>query len=65
MVRLCVAGSNGVRTLTSMLKRIDRNGNHKLERDELKEGLAIFGIDVDDSPVRGHKMLSTAMHGDV
>jgi hypothetical protein len=34
-----------------MLKRIDRNGNHKLERDELKEGLAIFGIDVDDSPV--------------
>jgi hypothetical protein len=46
-------GANGIRTLTAMLKRMDRNKNSKLERDELKEGFLIYGIELDDSPVGG------------
>jgi calcyphosin len=45
-------GANGVRTLTAMLKRMDQNGNMKLEREELAEGFLVYGIQIDDGPVR-------------
>jgi len=35
---------NGLRTMTKILQRMDRNGNNKLERDELQDGFAAIGL---------------------
>lgn len=45
------AGANGIRTLTSMMKRMDKNGNNKLEKEELQEGFLTYGIEINDAPV--------------
>ena len=37
-------GANGIRTMSVILRRMDRNGNKKLDEDELKEGLAVYGV---------------------
>lgn len=37
-------GANGIRSMTVILRRMDRNGNKKLDEDELKSGLAVYGV---------------------
>ena len=37
-------GSNGIRTMTAILRRLDANGNKKIDQDELKQGLDVYGI---------------------
>eukprot|EP01061_Rhynchopus_euleeides_P042891 TRINITY_DN7480_c0_g1_i2.p1 TRINITY_DN7480_c0_g1~~TRINITY_DN7480_c0_g1_i2.p1 ORF type:complete len:365 (+),score=144.40 TRINITY_DN7480_c0_g1_i2:73-1167(+) len=41
-------GQNGVRTLSRMLRRMDDNGNRKLDKIELREGLRYYGLDLTD-----------------
>lgn len=43
-------GVSGLRGLCSYLKRMDRSGSGLLERSELCECLANFGLDADDGP---------------
>lgn len=44
------AGVGGLRRLKAHLRGIDRTGAGLLTRSELCEGLASFGLDVDDGP---------------
>ena len=37
-------GANGIRSMTVVLRRLDKNGNNRLDSDELKEGLEVYGI---------------------
>jgi calcyphosin len=37
-------GANGIRSMTVVLRRLDRNGNGRLDSEELKEGLEVYGI---------------------
>eukprot|EP01064_Diplonema_japonicum_P034639 TRINITY_DN7249_c0_g1_i2.p1 TRINITY_DN7249_c0_g1~~TRINITY_DN7249_c0_g1_i2.p1 ORF type:complete len:296 (+),score=53.66 TRINITY_DN7249_c0_g1_i2:321-1208(+) len=41
-------GHNGVRTLTRILRRMDDNGNRNLDKIELVEGLAHYGVQLTD-----------------
>ena len=43
---LARGGKNGIRTLTRLLRRMDDNGDRKLDKTELKEGLCYYGVDV-------------------
>ncbi|CAM9664710.1 unnamed protein product, partial [Sphacelaria rigidula] len=44
------AGVSGLQSLYTHLQQIDQNGSGLLERAELCEGLATFGLDMDDGP---------------
>lgn len=46
-----LTGGNGVRALTTRLKRMDTNKNNKLERDELIEGFARLQVGVNEEEV--------------
>ncbi len=37
-------GALGIRTMTVILRRMDRNGNKKLDADELRAGLEVYGV---------------------
>jgi calcyphosin len=37
-------GALGIRSMTVILRRMDRNGNKKLDASELQEGLEVYGI---------------------
>lgn len=37
-------GALGIRSMTVILRRLDRNGNQKLDAEELREGLEVYGI---------------------
>jgi hypothetical protein len=39
-----LGGSNGIRTITHLLRRMDSNRNGCLDRTELYEGLKAFGL---------------------
>merc|ERR1712216_642003 len=44
-------GANGIRTLTAILRRMDKDGSLTLDKHELLEGLMVYGLrDLDDSP---------------
>ncbi|KAJ9467952.1 Crustacean calcium-binding protein 23 [Diplonema papillatum] len=43
---LARGGKNGIRTLTRILRMMDDNGNRKLEKIELDEGLRHYGVDL-------------------
>jgi len=43
-------GANGIRTLTRILRRMDKDGSLTLDAGELKQGLEVYGLrDLDDS----------------
>ena len=46
---LARGGQNGIRTLTRMLRRMDDNGNRRLEKVELQEGLNHYGLGITDA----------------
>lgn len=44
-------GANGIRTLTAILRRMDKDGSLTLDKHELLEGLMVYGLrDLDNSP---------------
>ncbi|CAM9568818.1 unnamed protein product [Phaeothamnion confervicola] len=46
-----LGGANGIRTVTHLLKRMDRDGSCSIDRSELAHGLEAFGLGpVDDAP---------------
>ena len=45
-------GANGLRSMTVILRRLDRNGNGKLDEDELHQGLEVYGIHPDKSDMK-------------
>ena len=49
-------GALGIRSMTVILRRMDRNGNKKLDAAELQEGLEVYGIHPDK------KEMQTIMH---
>ncbi len=43
-------GANGIRTVTVILKRMDKDGSLSLDKSELLEGLMVYGIrNIDDT----------------
>jgi len=43
-------GANGIRTCTRLLKRMDKDGSLSLDKEELLEGLCVYGIrNIDDT----------------
>ena len=37
-------GANGLRSMTVILRRLDKNGNKRLDQEELQQGLEVYGI---------------------
>ncbi len=43
-------GANGIRTVTAILKRMDKDGSLSIDKSELVEGLMVYGIrNIDDT----------------
>jgi Ca2+-binding EF-hand superfamily protein len=45
-------GALGIRSMTVILRRMDRNGNKKLDASELQEGLEVYGIHPDKEEMK-------------
>jgi len=45
-------GALGIRSMTVILRRMDKNGNQKLDASELQEGLEVYGIHPDKKEMK-------------
>ena len=42
-------GANGIRTLTAILRRMDKDGSFSLDRGEINQGMLVYGVELDDT----------------